>query len=275
MRILLATLLATAVAAAPVAWRTYGTPGSPPIFFVPGGAGLPFPDDYFDPIAPHAFVVTYDPCSVGRSRDCPRARRASSSTTPLPPRPRRRTACARSRSPATGGCLWRPSCHARANARALLLVSPVADFPRARPLTEKCAREALWLPQYAYDLLPRSVRFVAEQVLCGYYCARAGSPWTCGPSTTDVRTLGEYWPQRLAVLDEYYTLSLRGTFACKVVVLAGAYDRVAPLELVDEAVRTRTLRSDHVHLVVVPRAAHHIRYEDEARFVDGVREALA
>ena len=102
----------------------------------------------------------------------------------------------------------------------------------------------------------------------------AGSPWTCGPSTTDVRTLGEYWPQRLAVLDEYYTLSLR-TFACKVVVLAGAYDRVAPLELVDEAVRTRTLRSDHVHLVVVPRAAHHIRYEDEARFVDGVREALA
>lgn len=259
-----------------IAWRVEGDSARPLLFLVPGGAGQPFPRDYTTPFTRHFFVATYDACSVRDSSSCTRRTSwqemvADAETVAKDVLrvygQRDIHLCGFS----GGGFIALDIAANLPRVKSVLLISPVGNFPVARQMQTEVLRE--WIPWVPWASFRGYTAHVTRQLILGVHClqptASLISRLTCTVpfriSPASVTEAYAAYDQRLEVLPEYYSLTLRGTLHCPVHIFSGEEDRIAPPGLAQDALRAH-IQSPHKQFHAFPDAAHHIRYEREDLF---------
>lgn len=272
-----------------IRWRTTThAVDTPVLMLIPPVVGISLPEDYNEDLTGVTFV-TFDHCGIGDSRACDgqswdryvddavdvaRAARAQH------PEARRFVLAAYSSS-----CFVAQRVMQRVTfVDALVFVSPLVDVQSARAVTHDCMRRRFGaLPARVLEHYAEPLYYLSFQKWCGVYCAQttffATGAVTCRiPSLTDVtaRELLHANRIRTQLWDEYRVQSLRGlNVSVPLLVMSGAYDRVAPYALVSEAVDAGELAAPDLRVRVFPDASHHIRYEEPEAFAEVVTAFVA
>jgi pimeloyl-ACP methyl ester carboxylesterase len=117
------------------------------------------------------------------------------------------------------------------------------------------------------------------QTLCGNLCVQTTSllwaPLRCPTYTFGTGDLLGTVRQRIALSDEYTRLVLAANLSVPLVVVTGAFDRVAPVAHFQEAWATGTIAAPSLHLTILPEAGHYPRYEAPDAFASAVGAAFA
>ena len=268
-----------------IGWRSYGDPSKPMLFLIPGGAGVPFPYDYPEPLEPHAFVVTYDACGVRDSDTCSMrsdwSAFVSDASHVLDAALAEYGHASVVLAGYSGGNFVADQMAKQVSVpvRAMVLISPVMHFEKALDTTKQCLSDRLGYARWMVDSFPDSLYFSLSQLLCGSYCAQTRAIWNAPfcpiPWNVDWQSLLQGFRQRTRILDEYHEQNIRGNFASNLHIISGAYDQIAPYDLVRASISDGSITAPNIATTVLGSSSHHPRYEDEEEFVKAVAAAMA
>lgn len=267
-----------------ITFRSYGEDASKPtIMFIPGGAGLPFPDSYPETLLHLAHVVMYDACSVRDSRKCTRRTQWSQMRDDVysvfDAVAKRFPKSSYVIAGYSGGSFLVGDL-ARRNTTQIhsaVMISGVGDTAKAKEVRFECLQKEMLIPKAVLEWVPDIMVAPTYHQFCGSYCIQTSTILTsalCDAPWAFNVDLFVYYAQRFAVLEEYQKLTLDGHVPVPLHIISGAYDRVAPYSVLKELLDERRLTAPEVHINLLSQASHHTRYEEPDAFVDAIRKAF-